>query len=133
MGFNSGFKGLSVCVNISSIKRIFSNQSHYFLDIPCITEMLHGGKTVSRGVLVDMAIPCYKENYLRRYFLYLHLSGHHLIFRFYLSPLTLYIPAFGTTWSLLGSPRKRQVSLHRFKRHLLYCQYIHNFNQFGCF
>ena len=25
-----------MCVNISSIKRIFSNQSHYFLDIPCI-------------------------------------------------------------------------------------------------
>ena len=25
-----------MCVNISSIKRIFSNQSHYFPDIPCI-------------------------------------------------------------------------------------------------
>ena len=24
-----------MCVNISSIKRIFSNQSHYFPDIPC--------------------------------------------------------------------------------------------------
>ena len=26
-----------MCVNISSIKRIFSNQSHYFPDIPCRT------------------------------------------------------------------------------------------------
>ena len=26
-----------MCVNISSIKRIFSNQSHYFPDIPCIS------------------------------------------------------------------------------------------------
>ena len=25
-----------MCVNISSIKRIFSNQSHYFPDIPCM-------------------------------------------------------------------------------------------------
>ena len=29
-----------MCVNISSIKRIFSNQSHYFPDIPCILSCL---------------------------------------------------------------------------------------------
>jgi len=28
-----------VCVNISSIKRIFSNQTHYFPDTPCITRL----------------------------------------------------------------------------------------------
>ena len=29
-----------MCVNISSIKRIFSNQSHYFPEIPCISEVI---------------------------------------------------------------------------------------------
>ena len=33
-----------VCVNISSIKRIFSNQSHYFPDIPCIGFVFHETK-----------------------------------------------------------------------------------------
>ena len=31
-----------MCVNISSIKRIFSNQSHYFPDIPCNVEKIMG-------------------------------------------------------------------------------------------
>ena len=29
-----------MCVNISSIKRIFSNQSHYFPDIPCMPVLI---------------------------------------------------------------------------------------------
>jgi len=44
----------------------------------CITEMLHGVKTVSGGVLEDVAVPLSKDNYQRRYFfLPLHLIGHH--------------------------------------------------------
>ena len=31
-----------VCVNIASIKRIFSNQSHYFPDIPCTPTLWNG-------------------------------------------------------------------------------------------
>jgi len=33
------FEEYYVCVNISSIKRIFSNKSHYFPDIPCIVRI----------------------------------------------------------------------------------------------
>jgi hypothetical protein len=30
----------NVCINISSIKRVFSNQSHYFPDIHCIGRII---------------------------------------------------------------------------------------------
>ena len=40
-----------MCVNVSSIKRIFSNQSHYFPDIPCKprTVSCFKGKRMQRG------------------------------------------------------------------------------------
>jgi len=44
----------------------------------CVTVVMHGCKTVSRGVLVDVAVPWYKNNYQRRYFLCFHLTGHHI-------------------------------------------------------
>ena len=40
-----------MCVNISSIKRIFWNQSHYFPDIPCmLSHFVHSWSYVHRGL-----------------------------------------------------------------------------------
>jgi hypothetical protein len=44
----------------------------------------------------------------------------------YLSSLTLYTAAVGTTWSLLDSPRNGQAVLHLIQKHLLFSEYIHS-------
>lgn len=45
----------------------------------CVTTVMHGGKTVSRGVLVDVAVPWYVQRQLSAsVFLCFHLIGHHI-------------------------------------------------------
>ena len=50
-----------MCVNISSIKRIFSNQSHYFPDIPCISLQSYVEATEVQ-YCIDLHITVYRED-----------------------------------------------------------------------
>ena len=55
-----------MCVNIFSIKRIFSNQSHYFPDIPCML-LLYGVSYSKRNYQeenLDREVPKYTIGYL---------------------------------------------------------------------
>jgi hypothetical protein len=75
--------GLCVCAAFRSNVHLLLWGVDYFVRAVvtvclCITVEMHGVKTVSRGVLVDVVVPSHKDNYQRWCFLYFHLISHHL-------------------------------------------------------
>ena len=69
-----------MCVNISSIKRIFSNQSHYFPDIPCIIQSTTRTRSSNPCAYTTTShLPIQPFMYLRTY-PPAHLSFHRSMF-----------------------------------------------------
>ena len=64
-----------MCATFRSTVHLLLRVVGYFVRV-LVAKCMNGGETVSRGVLVDVAVPWYKDNYQSRYFLNLHLIGH---------------------------------------------------------